>query len=744
MKYKGLSQHDVIASRKQYGSNELSPIVIESFWKKLYGNFNSPIILILIVALFVILGLSFFDMTEWYEAVAIGVAVLLATGVSTFSEFKNESSFQRLQEEASLIKSKVFRNGELTEVMVNDIVTNDIVLLQAGDKIPADGKIVSGSLKVNQASLTGEFKSVSKIKWDGLIEFDKNDLINPYSLFRGTVVEEGEAVMEVENVGDRSFYGKMAKELSITDDRLSPLQVKLKDLAVLISKFGYTAAILIAITFSFNKIVIQNNFDGALISQYLSNWETLINDIVHAVVLAIIIVVAAIPEGLPMMIAIVLSLNMQKMLREKVLVRKLLGIETAGSLNILFTDKTGTLTKGQLDPKFFMSGTGEKFNSYKEVPEKLKAILRYATLCNTDSYLSKSGEITGGNTSEKAILSFIKSEIMDSDPLEFDVKEKIHFNSSLKFSATEVSLKAVVPYLNTSKATFVKGAPEILLEKVDSFIDENGAIVPINNKDTFIQGLDELADSGIRLIAMGYSEKPINGHDFPDSVKLVGIIGLQDGIREESVTSVREVKEAGIQVVMITGDRKGTARAIAVEAGLVDDENNGVLVSSELNNMTDEEIKEILPNLRAIARALPTDKSRMVRISKTLGKVVGMTGDGVNDSIALKQSDVGIAMGSGSEVSKEAGDIVILDDNFYSISNAIRYGRTIFKSIRKFIVFQLTVNVAAVSLTFLGPLLGIDFPLTIIQILWINMIMDTLAAIAFGGEPALHRYMKEE
>jgi len=741
--YKGLSQHDVTASRKQYGTNELSPLVIESFWKKLRNNFKSPIIIILLVALFIILGLSFFGLTEWYEAVAIAVAVLLATGVSTFSEYKNESSFQRLQEEASRILNKVFRDGELTEVMVNDIVVDDLVLLQAGDKIPADGKIISGEVKVNQASLTGEFDSIRKIKWDGITAFEKTDLTNPFNLFRGSVVDEGEAVMEIEFVGDRSFYGQMAKELSISDERPSPLQVKLKNLAILISRFGYTAAVLIFLTFSLNKIVVENGFDSALMMQYLSNWELFLNDMIHSVVLAIIIVVAAVPEGLPMMIAIVLSLNMQKMLREKVLVRKLLGIETAGSMNILFSDKTGTLTKGKLDPKFFITGAGRQFTRFSEMPENLQQILRHAILCNSDSYLSKSGEITGGNTSEKAILSFIKDDIKDMASIEFEVSAKVHFNSSLKFSATQVAMKDVIPCLDVSSATFVKGAPEILLDKVDSFFDEMGSVIPLKDRNDFIDSLDKLADSGMRLIAIGYSEKQIEGTSFPDAVKLVGVVGLQDGIRKESIESVREVKDAGIQVVMITGDRMGTAMAIAREVGLVESETDDVLVSSDLNKMTDDEIKIILPNLRAIARALPTDKSRMVRISKSLEKVVGMTGDGVNDSIALKQSDVGIAMGSGSEVSKEAGDIVILDDNFHSISNAIRYGRTIFTSIRKFIVFQLTVNVAAVTLTFLGPLIGVEFPLTIIQILWINMIMDTLAAIAFGGEPALHRYMKD-
>jgi len=744
MKHNGLSAGQVESSRKKHGTNELSPIKVEGFWDKLLANFKSPIIIILIVALVVILVLSFFHLTEWYEGVAIAAAVLLATGVSTFSEHKNESSFQKLQEEASMIKSKVYRDGEVIDIPVNDIVVGDLVLLQSGDKVPADGLIIEGDIKVNQASLTGETEPVSKTTYETGIEIDNSDLANHYSLLRGTVVEDGEAVMKIDVVGDRTFYGKLSKELSLSDDRLSPLQLKLKGLADLIAKFGYIASILIAIIFMFQKAVMANNYDAQLIGEYFTNFGPLMKDLVDAVVLAIIIVVAAIPEGLPMMIAIVLSLNMQKMLKEKVLVRKLLGIETAGSLSILFSDKTGTLTKGKLEPRFFVTGKVATYESYQEIPEALRNFVRYSISGNTASHRNKEGEVTGGNFSERALLGYVSAK--DDNQLIDEAKliHKIHFNSTRKFSAAQLHLPKKLDVVSSDNVIFVKGAPEILMEHIDSFVDENGKVLGIPDKQELIKYLDGLADAGIRLIALAISSETISaGDDLPSKMILIGVLGMQDTIRETTVSSVRQVKDAGVQVVMITGDRKGTAASIAKEANLLENDDQIVLVSSELQEMSDDQVKEILPNLRVIARALPTDKSRMVRISKSLGEVVGMTGDGVNDSAALKQSDVGIAMGSGSEVTKEAGDIVILDDNFNSISNAIRYGRTIFKSIRKFIMFQLTVNVAAVSITFLGPLLGIDFPLTIIQLLWINMIMDTLAAIALGGEPALRRYMDE-
>lgn len=741
---KGLTAQEVEESRSKFGNNELSQVEIEGFWDKLKANFKDPIIIILSFALLIIFGLSLLGLTEWYEAVAIGAAVILATFVSTFSEYKNESSFQKLQEEASRIKANVFRDGHVIEIPVSDVVTGDYVLLQAGDKVPSDGYVIEGEIKVNQASLTGEAEAVTKRKRSPEESEEEKDLGNPFSIFRGSVIEDGEAIMKVASVGDNTFYGVLAKELSESDDRLSPLQIKLKGLADLISKFGYIAAILIFFTFMFQKAVVANDFDGQAILEYFQAWQVVLADLMSAMVLAIIIVVAAVPEGLPMMIAIVLSLNMQKLLREKVLVRKLLGIETAGSLNILFSDKTGTITKGRLEAKLFITGANNVYESFSSIPTNSRNLLTFSIMENSASFISPDGEIAGGNISEKALLSFVHAGIKEQAKHEVVHQKEILFNSERKYSATQVQSNFVPDGFKSNQLTLIKGAPEVILNLCERYHHEDGKIDTLTNKDELNAVMEELANSGMRLIALAISEHGIEtANVLPDHAVLVGLIGIRDEIRDESKSAIESVQAAGVQVVMITGDRKETAQAIATEVGLLKSPDDIVLVSSELNQMSDDEIKTILPNLRVIARALPSDKSRMVRISKSLGLVVGMTGDGVNDSAALKQSDVGVAMGSGSEVSKEAGDIVILDDNFNSINNAIRYGRTIFKSIRKFIVFQLTVNVAAVTTAFLGPLFGMDFPLTIIQLLWINMIMDTLAAIAFGGEPALQRYMNE-
>lgn len=743
--YKGLSDEEVKRSRLEHGSNELSMYNQESFWDKLIGNFNNPIIIILCVALVLVLSLSFFGMTEWYEAMAIGLAVLLAVLVSTLSEYKNESSFRQLQFEASRILCNVFRNGALARINIGELVKGDYLLLQSGDKVPADARMHEGDLKVNQALLNGEPESITKKPGD-----DPSPDSSPFShknlIFRGSVVDDGEAVAIVENVGEHTIYGKLNRELNIKNERLSPLQVKLEELAHLISKFGYIAAIIIGISFMFNRVFIAHDFDMTIIAEYFRDWKLVVNDGLHAIVLAIIIVVAAVPEGLPMMIAIVLSLNMRKMLAEKVLVRKLLGIETSGSINILFSDKTGTLTKGKLEARYFLSGSNNTYKGFSAIPEKLQQTLKLAILENTFSVLDTNGDPIGGNSSERALVNFIPKELRSYFHSRSAHPNVIRFDSIRKFSATEVH--GDTTFLKTFEApvvTLVKGAMDYILPNCTLYINEDGERLPFSNSNDVITTSEELASKGTRFLVIAYSETAIDEEkSLPENMVFVGAIGISDEIREETPAAIASDFSAGVEVVMITGDRKSTAIAIAHDMGLVKNEHELVLSSSELNEMNDEELATILPNLRIVARALPTDKSRIVRVAQSLGMVVGMTGDGVNDSAALKMADVGFAMGSGSEVAKESGDIVILDDNFSSITNAIRYGRTIFKSIRKFIIFQLTVNLAAVLTALLGPFFGVEFPLTIIQLLWINIIMDTLAAIAFGGEPALYRYMEEK
>lgn len=738
MKITGLTDAQVEESKAKYGDNRMTEQQGEGFWSKLKDNFGDPMIKILCVALVINVVFAFLGQTEWYESLGIAIAVVLATFVSTYSEYNNENAFQKLQEEASRIYCKVYRNGKITEVSINDLVVGDCVLLQTGDKIPADGVLVDGALKVDQSVLNGESKEASKEVMPGNYKDEdaSMDFLNKYKVFRGSVVCSGNAVMKVVTVGDKSVYGQIASELQNEEDRDSPLKVKLGKLADSISKFGYFGGIAIAVAFMFQRVVVHNNFDMSLIAAYCSNWMAVVNDLVEAVMLAVIIIVMAVPEGLPLMIALVSALNMKKMLNDNVLVRKIVGIETAGSLNILFSDKTGTITKGQLEAVTFVDGQVNEYDSREKVTGGLGKFLSLSIFLNTDAVISGEGKdlkAIGGNATERAVLLYGAAV---SDCLDATKVSTIQFNSANKYSASTIK--------GDYNLTLIKGAPEKILDRCTMCYDKDGNRIPFDQKKKLEEKINQLAGRAIRVLAFAVSDQFIEGDQLPEGQwTLVGVIGIRDEVRPESITAIRDVQEAGVQVVMITGDRKDTAVAIAKESGIVKSEEDLILTSDELAKMSDDQVKECLKHIRVVARALPSDKSRLVRLAQELDLVAGMTGDGVNDSPALKKADVGFAMGGGTEVAKEAGDIVILDDNFQSIQKAILYGRTIFNSIRKFIIFQLTINVSAVMISFVCPLLGMENPLSIVQILWVNLVMDTLAALAFGGEPALQRFMKE-
>lgn len=739
MRNYGLNNSQVAESREKYGDNRLTELKTEGFWSKFKNNLGDPMIKILCVALIINIIFTFLGQTHWYESAGIAAAVLLATLVSTFSEYRNENAFQKLQEEASRIVCKTYRNGQIVEISINDLVVDDCILLQTGDKIPADGILLEGELRVDQSVLNGETKEAAKtVMPDDYAEQEASmDFLNKYKLFRGSVVCSGNAVMSVASVGDKSVYGQIAGELQLDDDRDTPLKVKLGDLAKSISKFGYIGGVAIAVALLFQRIVIQNGFDMARIAEYCSSWMTVVNDMIQALMLAVIIIVMAVPEGLPLMIAIVSALNMGKMLKDNVLVRKIAGIETAGSLNILFSDKTGTITKGELEAVAFVSGSAKEYKTFDSVEEGLGKLLSVSVHNNTSAVISKDGsnyKVIGGNATERAVMGFalMRTGIIDASPV-----RSIPFNSANKYSASQIK--------GDYNFTLIKGAPEKILDRCKFYYDENGKTSQLTDLTALNEKIDEMASRAIRVLALATSDKSIDGEELPEGDwVLVGIIGIRDEVRPESVAAIREVQSAGVQVVMITGDRLETAVAIAKEAGLLSQPSDAVLTSDELSKLSDDDLKERLKDIRVIARALPSDKSRLVRIAQDLNLVVGMTGDGVNDSPALKAADVGFAMGGGTEVAKEASEIIIMDDNFNSIDKAILYGRTIFNSIRKFIIFQLTINVAAVLISFISPLLGMENPLSIIQILWVNLVMDTLAALAFGGEPALKRFMNEK
>lgn len=726
----GLSSEQVQQSLREHGNNTLPTPPRESFWQKLLENFQDPIIRILILALLVNVVFVYMGHGDWIETAGIFAAILLATFVSTWSEFNNENAFQKLQEEASRIRCKVWRDGEPVEIAIDDIVVGDAVILEAGDRVPADGVLLEGELKLDQSALNGESEEAKKLPAAaGFAWGEQIDFLAEERVYRGSVVVEGAGVLQVAKVGADSVYGQLTQELK-DDERESPLKLKLQGLAEQISRFGYTGGVLIAVAVMLHKLLLAGGP-----AAYFANMTAVLQDVVQAVILAIIIIVMAVPEGLPLMIAIVSSLNMRKMLRDNVLVRKLVGIETAGSLNLLFTDKTGTITKGKLEVVRFITGDKQELTSFEALPEKIKELTYQQVVLNTSAAVSE-GKIIGGNMMEAALSRYLGSYRTQEVPQR---QHFVPFNSTSKYSWAQVA---------SANDTYclVKGAPEKLLLRTGFYWDAEGRRLPLTAgmKQRLDARMLELAGQAMRMLALCSYEGAVDG-ELPESgLTLVGIVAIRDDVRPEAVEAIAAVQKAGVQVVMITGDRKETAVAIAKDAGLLQHPDEVVWTSDELAQLSDDDVKLLLPRLRVVARALPLDKLRLVRLAQELNLVVGMTGDGVNDSPALKKADVGFAMGNGTEVAKEAGDIVILDDNFLSIKQAILYGRTIYNSICKFIVFQLTINASAVAINFIAPFINIDEPLTITQILWINLVMDTLAALAFGGEPALAQYLEEE
>ncbi len=719
----GLKDDEVKESRKRYGSNSINEKNKNTFFNLFIETLGDPIIKILLIALAIKTIFLFRDF-DYFETMGIVLAVLVASLISAISEYGSNKAFQRMQEESSRIKVLVKRDGKTKEITIDEIVKNDILILAPGNKVPADGILIKGKLSVDESSLNGETKEVYKEYIDNInLATEKN------RVYRGTTIYDGEALILVTKIGMDTLYGKMAKVLTEEEDA-SPLKLRLTNLAKVISRIGYIAAILIAVAYLFSKVFIINNFNLTIIRETIT-LNKFFSLILEALTLAVSVLVMSVPEGLPMMITLVLSTNSKKMLKDNVLVRKMVGIETAGSLNILFTDKTGTLTKGKMEVSSIIDGNLNEYNDLYYTPDKLKTLISDSLLYNNESELEESsGKVVGGNLTDKALLSFVQRK-KDNSVL---IKDRILFNSKNKFAVTIIEK-------NNEKIKLIKGAPDIVIKNSTHYIDKDGKRRTLD-KDKILNYVNSKADSGLRAIALAISQSI-----YPtDSIRrniLLGVIFLKDDIRPEAKDGVSLIKSAGINIVMVTGDSKETATSIAREVGIITSNNDIVLSSSDLEKLSDNELKKIIPNLKVVSRALPEDKKRLVMLSKELGLVTGMTGDGVNDSIALKKADVSFAMGSGTEVSKEASDIVIIDDNILSISRAILYGRTTFKNIRKFIIFQLTVNISAIMLALIGPFIGVPSPITVLQMLWINMVMDTLAGLAFSYEVPRIEYMKE-
>jgi magnesium-transporting ATPase (P-type) len=761
----GLTSAEVEESKKAYGLNVIPEAEPTTFWDEFKETFSDPMIRILcfiaalMIGLFIVgdncLGILKGYSGSIFEPIGTVVAVILVATISAKTAVSSDESYRSLKDRSEKDKCKVIRDGRVQEITFEELVVGDIVKLQSGDKIPADGILIEGQLKVDNSALNGESEEAKKFADPDATLPDAitgDTFVDKSSLFRGAIVTDGEGYLKIQKIALETMMGKMAQEMT-EDDVDSPLKVKLSKLANQISVFGYCAAGAIVLL---NVVVFFIKLHQGTVTLTAPD---IINSVVNAIDLAILIIVCAVPEGLPLMISLVLMQNTSKMLDHNVLVRKAIGIETAGSLNILFSDKTGTITKGHLEVVNFIDGTG----AVVEPEGELKSVLNNIIINSTQCAFDKDGNVFGGNMTDKALLRYVGKKVFESTEA-MNVTTKQDFNSANKFSQFE-----------SGKVVFYKGAPEKIITKCTHYLSKDGHIEEFDATAINETSL-KMANEAKRLLAFAFKpNSSLVENELQDGLTLVGLTAIRDDVRPEAAEAIATVKKAGIQVVMITGDRLETAKAIAADAGLISKEavilteenkvellkkyeatttdasNDGIVVSSDmLNKLSDDEVKVLVSGIKVIARALPTDKSRMVRICQEMNLVCGMTGDGVNDSPALKKADVGFAMGSGTEAAKEAGDLVILDDNFRSIKDAIWYGRTIYHNILKFVKFQLAINVGAVLITLLWPVVAlrsgvsdIDAPLTVVMLLFVNLVMDGLGAMMLGSEPAEEKYMSE-
>lgn len=768
---RGLSEEAAELSRKRYGGNTLRQRKRRGFISRFFANLGDPVIKVLLGALAANIIFTI-GHTDWVETLGIAISVITATTVSTISEYGGEAAFGRLAAEARRGSCRVRRDGRVRELPISDIAVGDVVLLAAGESIPADGYLISGRIGVDQSAMTGETREAEKTAARRLpdictsLDFTPDDNESPQSadgrtaesggccsplpsdpcgVLRGCLVISGEGEMLVSAVGDNTSLGGISGELQ-EETRESPLKLRLSRLAAQISRLGYAAAAIVAAAFLFRAFVIDSGYMGSVILMKLRDTTYLIEKLLSALTLGLTVVVVAVPEGLPMMIAVVLSANIGRMAKDGVLVRKPVGIEAAGSMNILFTDKTGTLTEGRMTVGSVILGDGRRLSSASALRDGSAALWReYRTSAylNTASIPGREGERAipiGGNAADRSIMtSVLELDAQRGGDPARDLPaclQRLPFDSQRKYSACRCAGAG-------GGRIYIKGAPEVLLPHACGYVDESGQARRADLR-RFAAAISAARRGGGRvlIIAVG-GDTAGTANMIPRELYIIAAVELCDRLRPTAAKTVGELRGAGIGVVMITGDSAETAEAIARACGILGRGVDRVLSSAELAGMSDEEVGELLPRLGVVARAVPSDKSRLVRIAQERGLVVSMTGDGINDAPALRRADIGFAMGSGTDVAREASDIVLLRDDLSSVAGAVLYGRNIFKSIRKFITLQLTMNLCAVGVSMIGPFIGIDAPVTVVQMLWINIIMDTLGGLAFAGEGALPSCMRE-
>lgn len=714
-RFKGLTDQEVLQNRQKYGMNLLTPPKRPSIWKLYLEKFQDPVIKVLLVAAVFSLLISIIE-SEYAETIGIFFAIFLATGIGFYFEYDANKKFDLLNAVGEETPVMVIRNGKVHEIPKKDIVVGDVVILNTGDEIPADGILLEAvSLQVNESSLTGELM-VNKTTDEA--HFDEEATYPSNFVMRGTTVTDGHGVMCVERVGDATEIGKVARQATEQSQEQTPLNLQLTKLANLIGKVGFTIAALTFVIFTAKDLYVHLN--NTTITDW-HQWLEIARIVLKYFMMAVTLIVVAVPEGLPMSVTLSLALNMRRMLKTNNLVRKMHACETMGAITVICTDKTGTLTQNLM----------QVYDA--KLDEAQKNLIAEGIATNSTAFLEEKegeGKPSGvGNPTEVALLLWLNEQGMDYISLRNQAKtvNQLTFSTERKYMATLVDSSV----LNT-RVLYVKGAPEIVMGKCNL---EESRVKQYNEQLLAYQ------NQAMRTLGVAYKVIPENSStDCAELVKeggltFMGIFAISDPIRPDVPDAVKKCQSAGIRVKIVTGDTPGTATEIARQIGLwtSEDTERNRITGVEFAALSDEEALERVVDLKVMSRARPMDKQRLVQLLQQKGEVVAVTGDGTNDAPALNHAQVGLSMGTGTSVAKEASDITLLDDSFHSIATAVMWGRSLYKNIQRFIVFQLTINVVALLSVLLGAFLGTELPLTVTQMLWVNLIMDTFAAMALAS-----------
>ena len=741
----GLTDSEVLQSREKNGVNLLTPPKRPSLWKLYLEKFEDPVVRVLLVAAVFSLIISIIE-NEYAETIGIIAAILLATGIGFFFEYDANKKFDLLNAVNEETLVKVIRNGKIQEIPRKDVVVGDIVVLETGEEIPADGELIEAiSLQVNESNLTGEpviNKTIIKADFDEEATYASNRVM------RGTTVVDGHGMMKVLQVGDATEIGKVARQSTEQSGEPTPLNIQLTKLAKLIGKIGFTVA---AATFI---VFVSKDLYQYISANEISGWHhymAIAQIVLKYFMMAVTLIVVAVPEGLPMSVTLSLALNMRRMLSTNNLVRKMHACETMGAITVICTDKTGTLTQNLMqvyEPGFYALKERGILSD-----DDISKLVREGISANSTAFLEETddgGKPKGvGNPTEVALLLWLNSQHRNYLELreQAGVLDQLTFSTERKFMATLVQSPLI-----GKKVLYIKGAPEIVLGKCKEVVLDGKRIDATEYRSTVEEQL--LGYQNMAMRTLGFAFKIVDDHAPDDCVALVaendlnflGVVAISDPIRPDVPAAVAKCQSAGIDVKIVTGDTPGTATEIARQIGLwkPEDTERNRITGTAFADLTDEEALDRVMDLKIMSRARPTDKQRLVQLLQQKGAVVAVTGDGTNDAPALNHAQVGLSMGTGTSVAKEASDITLLDDSFNSIGTAVMWGRSLYKNIQRFIVFQLTINFVALLIVLLGSFVGTALPLTVTQMLWVNLIMDTFAALALASIPPSEDVMNEK